>query len=115
MPPLPPPLLHRVSYLPRAESRVLTVVEPFATLRAPAGPVLPCGTPAPARGALGAGEVEAARGRSTRLAPRVSEVSVVCLGPERASEVEGGRILAEGDDSLAISPTRLLRKLGRGT
>lgn len=91
------------------------MAEPLATLRAPAGPVLPCGTPAPARGPLGAGEAEAARGQSTRLAPRVSEVSGGCLGPERASEVEGGRVLTECDDSVAISPTRLLRKLGRGT
>lgn len=85
------PLLHRVSYLPRAESRVLTVAEPLASLRAQAGPVLPRGTPAPVRGPLGAGEAEAARGQSTRQAPRVSEVSGGCLGPERVREGGGGR------------------------
>lgn len=107
-PPLPPG-----SYLPRAESRVLTVAEPLASPCAPAGPVLPRGTPAPARGPLGAGEAEAARGQSTRQAPRVSEVSGGCLGPERARESGGGWGLAAGDGSLAISPTRPLRKLGR--
>lgn len=110
MPPLLPPSLHRVSYLPRAESRVLTVAEPLASLRAPAGPVLPRGAPAPVRGPLGAGEAEAARGQSTRQAPRVSEVSGGCLGPEGAREV--GR---QGSGSLAISPAQPLRKLGRGT
>lgn len=113
--PLLPPL-PLGSYLPRSESRVLTVAVPLASLCAPAGSVLLRGTPAPARGPLGAGEAEAARGQSTRQAPRVSEVSGGCLGPERASESGGGRGLAGGDGrSLAISPTRPLRKLGSGT
>lgn len=73
-----------------AESRVVTVAEPLAYLEAPADPVLPRGAPAPARGPLGAGEAEAARGQSTRQAPRVSEVSGGSLGLERAGE-GGGR------------------------
>lgn len=83
------------------------MAEPLAPLRSPAGPVLLRGTPAPARGQLGAGEAEAARGQSTGQAPRVSEVSSGCLGPERASEGRGGKGLAGGDGSLALLPTGL--------
>lgn len=97
MPPLLPP--PPVSYLPRAESRVPTVAEPLAALRAPAGPALP-----PVRGPLGAGETEAARGQSTRQAPRVSEVSGGRLGPGRARAGGGGGGLGAREASCAPPP-----------
>lgn len=53
-----------------AERLAVTAAEPLASLGAPVGTVLPRGAPAPARGPLGAGEAEAARGQSTRQAPR---------------------------------------------
>lgn len=110
LPLLPPP--PPGSYLPRVESRVLTVAEPLPPLRSPAGPVLLRGTPAPARGQLGAGEAEAARGQSTGQAPRVSEVSGGCLGPERANEGGGSRGLAGGDGSLSYLPAS--KEVGQG-
>lgn len=56
-PPTPPALGFLFT---EAESRVVTVAEPPASLGAPVDPVLARGSPAPARGPLGTGEAEAA-------------------------------------------------------